>query len=656
MRVADRLRTRAAADVVGRGAELGQLRTLLERQGPRIAHIHGLPGIGKSALLRGFLSVAAGEGGRVLLLDCRGIEPTPGAFLAALGEFAGSPPARSPRVADCLPDPGETLVLGLDAFEHFRLLDPWLRLHFVPEMTENVRIVLAGRHQPATGWLSEGWEDLTLDLPLGPLSPDDAYALLEGDGLRPEQCDLMASRLHGHPLALRLAATTLRERPDVSLDDTSLQGVMDRLTAVYLEDIDDPLLRRIIEGAAVIRRVTESLLAALFPESDAQAAYNGLGRLPFTESASDGLRIHEAVRAPLVQTLHARNPQQYLEYRRRAWRALISEVGNAGRPDLWRYTADMLYLIENPVCREAFFPTAASRLVVEHLRAGDRPAIQAIARGHEGDRAVECLRMWMETAPEAFAVVRGPGSGCEGFCCRFNPADVPVGALGDDPVTAAWRDHLRTHPVPAGKNVLFIRRWLARGEGERPGGVQAAAWLDLKRTYMEMRPALYRVYLTVTDLAPYAAVASQLGFQSHPDLAVAMDGHTYHTAVLEFGADSVDGWLASLAARELGLAAPADVLDRDARELVLDQGRVPLTPLEFGVLAHLQDHAGRAVSREALLHDVWGSAYTGWSNKVDAVVAALRRKMGAHSDCIETVTGVGYRYRSRGPASPAAPG
>ncbi|MDN3517596.1 winged helix-turn-helix domain-containing protein [Aquisalimonas lutea] len=647
MRVADRLGQRAAAAMLGRETELGQLRTLLERQGPRIAHVHGLPGIGKSTLLRGFLSAAAAQGARVILLDCRGIEPTPDAFLATLGELAGSPRPGSARIADCLPDSGETLVLGLDAFEHFRLLDPWLRLHFIPEMTENVRIVLAGRHPPATGWLSEGWEDLTLDLPLGPLQPDDASALLKGEGLRPEQCALMAGRLHGHPLALRLAATTLRERPDVSLDDTSLQGVMDRLTAVYLEDIDDPLLRRIIEGAAVVRRVTVSLLAALFPGSDAEAAYSALERLPFTESASDGLRIHEAVRTPLARTLHARNPHQYLEHRRRAWRALTAEAGTAGRPDLWRYTADMLYLIENPVCREAFFPTAAARLVVEHPRADDRPTMQAIARGHEGPRAVECLRMWMDTAPGAFAVVRGPGGGCEGFCCRLDPARVPVRALADDAVTAAWRDHLRTHPVPAGNSVLFIRRWLARSEGERPGGVQAAAWLDLKRTYMEMRPALSRVYLTVTDLAPYAAIAAELGFQVHPELAVTMDGHTYHTAVLEFGADSVDGWLATLAARELGLAPPADILDRDARELVLDEGRVPLTPLEYGVLVHLQDQAGRAVSRQTLLHDVWGSTYTGWSNKVDAVVAALRRKMGRHADCIETVTGVGYRYRGK---------
>ena len=52
-------------------------------------------------------------------------------------------------------------------------------------------------------------------------------------------------------------------------------------------------------------------------------------------------------------------------YRRAAWRQLRAEVRDAAPTELWRYTADMLYLIDNPVLREAFFPSGAQPLAVE---------------------------------------------------------------------------------------------------------------------------------------------------------------------------------------------------------------------------------------------------------------------------------------------------
>jgi DNA-binding response OmpR family regulator len=115
--------------------------------------------------------------------------------------------------------------------------------------------------------------------------------------------------------------------------------------------------------------------------------------------------------------------------------------------------------------------------------------------------------------------------------------------------------------------------------------------------------------------------------------------------VLDFGPGSVDGWLAALAAAELGIEQ-ASLLDAEARELVVDGARVALTPLEFGVIKFLSDREGRAVSRAELLQNVWDTDYFGGSNVVDTVVRGLRRKLGRHGGRVETVTGVGYRFRS----------
>jgi hypothetical protein len=185
---------------------------------------------------------------------------------------------------------------------------------------------------------------------------------------------------------------------------------------------------------------------------------------------------------------------------------------------------------------------------------------------------------------------------------------------------------------------------LSREEGELPSAVQAACWLDIKRTYMELRPNLRRVYLTVHDLPTYAPVAIKLGFRPLADCNVAFDGKLYHTAILDFGPSSVDGWISGLVAAELGVEENA-ILDIDARELVLDGVRVDLTKLEFDVLRYLSQNEGKAISRDQLLDDVWGQTYHGGSNVVDVVIRSLRNKIGTRSEMIETVRGVGYRFR-----------
>jgi DNA-binding response OmpR family regulator len=50
---------------------------------------------------------------------------------------------------------------------------------------------------------------------------------------------------------------------------------------------------------------------------------------------------------------------------------------------------------------------------------------------------------------------------------------------------------------------------------------------------------------------------------------------------------------------------------------------------------------------------VWETSFTGGSNVVDAVVHALRAKLGPHGDAVETVRGVGYRLREGWTTEPA---
>ena len=70
-----------------------------------------------------------------------------------------------------------------------------------------------------------------------------------------------------------------------------------------------------------------------------------------------------------------------------------------------------------------------------------------------------------------------------------------------------------------------------------------------------------------------------------------------------------------------------------------------LTATEFKLLHYLAAHAGKVQTREVLLSRVWGYAYEGYARTVDTHVRRLRKKLGSLADRIETVRGIGYRFR-----------
>jgi two-component system phosphate regulon response regulator PhoB len=88
------------------------------------------------------------------------------------------------------------------------------------------------------------------------------------------------------------------------------------------------------------------------------------------------------------------------------------------------------------------------------------------------------------------------------------------------------------------------------------------------------------------------------------------------------------------------------LIDPDRHHVEVDGERLDLTITEFRLVHYLATHAGRVQSRDILLDQVWGYSYEGYSRTVDTHVRRLRKKLGALRDRIETVRGVGYRYRA----------
>ena len=642
--IAEVARERLTHGLVGRQRELDALARLVSGDQAYVAYVHGVPGIGKSSLLAAFAARAREAGALVISLDGRTIEPTARGFELGLARELGIKDDDVAGLSRRLSDLGPRGVIVVDQYEVLRLIDTWLRQEFVPNLPDSVRVVIAGREAPVAGWMTATeLGDAVMFMALGPLSREDALELLRRQGVSDAAASELASVAHGHPLALRLAAAFVAERPHMAPRDVAGQRVLEELTRLYLSDVQDPVTRLALEAGSVVRRTTASLIAGLLLDVAPPDAFERLRSLPFVEIHSDGLVIHEAIQAHVASFVRASDPVRHRQLRRAAWQVLRDEVRTAGPEQLWRYTADMLYLIENPVVREAFFPSGAQPLALEPARASDLPAIEVISRRHDGDEGWALMKAWWDKGPGAFSVVRDRDGSVRGFHCLLDQGMLMPPRV-DDPVVNGWWRHLQANPPPRGQTVLGYRRWLDIDHGESPSAAQAASWLDVKRTYMALRPSLRRMFTVVQDPEPYLQVVLKLGFRPFEDGSASIGDRQYTSIGLDFGPDSVDGWLAGLVADELGLALPI-AIDEASREVKVDGSTTQLTELELGVLKCLQQRDGRAVTRATILDEVWGYRDDVGSNVVDSVVRRLRDKLGP--DHIETVRGSGYRLTVR---------
>jgi len=85
-------------------------------------------------------------------------------------------------------------------------------------------------------------------------------------------------------------------------------------------------------------------------------------------------------------------------------------------------------------------------------------------------------------------------------------------------------------------------------------------------------------------------------------------------------------------------------LDFEARRALVRDHEIALSPREFDLLAVLQGRPGMVLSRTQLRQAVWGEDPVSLRT-IDASVKRLRRKLGPARHCVETVRGVGYRFR-----------
>ncbi|HEX2982324.1 MAG TPA: response regulator transcription factor [Ignavibacteriales bacterium] len=86
-------------------------------------------------------------------------------------------------------------------------------------------------------------------------------------------------------------------------------------------------------------------------------------------------------------------------------------------------------------------------------------------------------------------------------------------------------------------------------------------------------------------------------------------------------------------------------IDRDKYMVYIDGEQMVFPRKEFEILSYLANHPGKVFPRETILKDVWGSDIFVVERTVDVHIRKIREKLDKYENLIETVKGVGYRFK-----------
>ncbi len=87
------------------------------------------------------------------------------------------------------------------------------------------------------------------------------------------------------------------------------------------------------------------------------------------------------------------------------------------------------------------------------------------------------------------------------------------------------------------------------------------------------------------------------------------------------------------------------MIDRARHQLTLDGEKVDLTLSEFELLSFLADKKGWVFTRSQIVNAIRGENYAVTERSIDVIIVGLRKKLKNHASLIQTVRGVGYRFK-----------
>ncbi|MEL6615252.1 MAG: ATP-binding protein, partial [Bacteroidota bacterium] len=459
-------------------------------------------------------------------------------------------------------------VLLVDSYEDLAALDDWLRRHFLPALGDDTLVVLAGRVPPAVRWRTDaGWRAEMVDLPLRNLSADESQAFLDAQGVAPEAHEAALGFTHGHPLALALVADHVRQRPDVPFAPGDAPDVVGALLERFVQEEPDPAHRAALEAASLVRATTEPLLAAVLGQADAHRAFVWLRSLHFVEVGRRGLAPHDLAREVLAADLHWRDPARAKTVRDAARRFYSERLLDPlpGEP-LHDVLGDYAFLFRgNPIVApilsqlQGAWRQVGSREVTA-LREGDRDALLAMTRRHEGDASAEILARWLHVRPEGAEVYRDASGHPKGFLYSVALHEATDADRAADPGTRAASGAVGD--LRRDEQAWLFRFWMDAEAHQGISVVQSLAFASTVRAYLTT-PSLAASYLATTAPDLWGTILSFAGLREAPEATYSVGEQAATVYAHDWRAEPPGAWLDALSLRTPQAAPPQPPAPRD---------------------------------------------------------------------------------------------
>lgn len=435
----------------GRVAELRLLRELLlsEQRGSFVVWLHGMGGVGKSALLRRFADEVEAQGRAARTVDLRRTEPSPEAFRAALE-------AQAPL--------DEASVLLIDSGELLGPLEQWLRDVFLPNVPAHVLVVVAGRRPPSAEWRTDAqWWHALRSVELQGMDDAEAAVLLCNRDVPEAAIPGIVRAGSGLPLALVLLADAHSRHAEAAgpprpLELRDVPEVVRELLRLSLRESPTLAQADALHVLALAGVTTEELVrhALDVPLTEARLLCGWLRELPFVRTTPDGLVPHELMREALVADLRWRGTEKFEQLVHRL-AGYYAERLTGGTGDRWAFGAGLASLARvNRAGRNATDWRGADRFRLRSARAEDRDDILALLQAEHGERAAALAAQWWDHQPAAFTVAEERRRLVAVLVApSLAGGDEPI---PDDPVAHAALDALRAgSPLRRGERLLLAR-------------------------------------------------------------------------------------------------------------------------------------------------------------------------------------------------------
>ena len=486
--LADRLSAARRRHFVGRQQERELLQAALAAADLpfHVLYLFGPGGVGKSSLLREFGYIAEQMGLESILLDGRTIDASPDLFLNTVAALLNISPA---DVFTALGRRSGRVLMLVDTAELLVPLEGWWQEHFLPQLPDNVLVVIAGRNPPSSRWRADlGWQQLMRVHRLRNLTQEESRAYLMRRQVHSVEHEPVLDFTHGHPLALSLVADLYAQAPETHFQTENVPDVIKTILDQFMQDLPSPAHRTALEAAALVRLTTEPLLAQMLQldEESTSAIFAWLRQLSFIDTDRYGLYPHDLAREALTADLRWRNSDRYDRLHEQARHFYMRQVSLLAAREQRRLLADYIYLHRDSTMVRPYFEWQSSGTIfTDSLRPSDHPIIFEMVARHEGVASAELAAYWLLRRPQGFIVMRRAGGEPVGFLSLVALEQTDDADREQDPAVAAtWAVLQRLSSLQPDETATLFRFWMAPTSYQEVSPAQSRIFLDIVQQYL----------------------------------------------------------------------------------------------------------------------------------------------------------------------------